>query len=51
LPLIDAAFAAGALGVDKVVELTRFATTDNEHELLPWAQRVSAGAIRSRGDR
>ncbi len=51
LPLIDAAFASGTVGIDKVVELTRFATTDTEADLLPWAERVSAGAIRSRGDR
>jgi hypothetical protein len=51
LPRIDEAFASGSLGVDKVVELCRFATPENEDRLVVWAQRVSAGAIRSRGDR
>ena len=51
LPVVSNAFASGALGVDKVVELCRFATVENEETLVVWAQRVSAGAIRSRGDR
>src|SRR5438067_1616926 len=50
LPLIAAAFSRGDLGVDKVVELTRFATPETEAELIPWAQRVSSGRIRHRGD-
>ena len=50
LPLISEAFACGELGVDKVVELTRFATPDTEGGLIPWASRVSPGAIRHRGD-
>jgi hypothetical protein len=51
LPAISAAFASGTLGVDKVVELCRFATPETEGALLAWAERVSAGAIRARGDR
>src|SRR5437763_2424576 len=50
LPLIAAAFSRGDLGVYKVVELTRFATPETEAELIPWAQRVSSGRIRHRGD-
>src|SRR5438034_1118137 len=49
LPLIDEAFTSGALGVDKVVELCRFATPETEETLLAWARRASAGAIRARG--
>jgi hypothetical protein len=51
LPRISAAFEAGALPLDKVVELTRFATANTEDRLLRWAQRVSGGAVRRRADR
>lgn len=51
LPVVDAAFRSGSLGVDKVVELCRFATPEDEEALVVWAKRVSAGAVRSRGDR
>ena len=50
LPAIAEAFSAGELGIDKVVELTRFATPATETDLLRWAQGVSCGAIRHRGD-
>ena len=50
LPHISEAFEAGVLGIDKVVELTRFATTETESRLISWAQGVSCGAIRRRGD-
>jgi hypothetical protein len=50
LPLISEAFTRGELGIDKVVELTRFATPETERRLIPWAQRVSCGAIRHKGD-
>jgi hypothetical protein len=50
LPRISEAFEAGVLGIDKVVELTRFATTETESRLISWAQGVSCGAIRRRGD-
>jgi Domain of unknown function (DUF222)/HNH endonuclease len=51
LPATAIAFARGRLGIDKVVELTRLATADNEADLLPWVERVSSGAIRARADR
>jgi hypothetical protein len=51
LPRISAAFGTCAIAIDKVVELTRFATPDTEDRLLRWAQRVSSGAIRRRADR
>ena len=50
LPLTSEAFGSGRLGVDKVVELTRFATAETEGGLLPWAERVAAGTIKSKGN-
>jgi len=50
LPRIASALESGELGIDKVVELCRFARPETEEGLLPWAYRVSAGAIRRRGD-
>jgi hypothetical protein len=50
LPAISEAFGGGELGIDKVVELTRFATPETEARLLRWAERVSGAAIRHRGD-
>ncbi len=50
LPLLSEAFASGELGVDKVVELARFATPETESRLIPWAMGVSVGAIRHKGD-
>ena len=50
LPRLSEALATGELGIDKVVELCRFATAETEVGLIRWAQRVSCGAIRHRGD-
>lgn len=47
---VASSFAKGELGMDKVVELTRFATADDEEALVDWAQNVAPGAIRRRGD-
>ena len=44
------AFAEGELGIDKVVELTRFATAATERRLVEWAKDVSCAAIRRRAD-
>src|SRR5436309_500096 len=41
LPRTSQALASGSLGMDKVVELTRFATAETEERLLRWAERVS----------
>jgi hypothetical protein len=49
-PLIRQAFERGDLSLDKVVELTRFATTETEEALVEWAQRVSAGRIRHKAE-
>ena len=50
LPATVDAFERGELGIDKVVELTRFAGFDDEDALVRWAQGVSSGAIRRIGD-
>jgi hypothetical protein len=50
LPRTAEALERGELGIDKVVELTRFATPENEARLIRWAKTVSSGAIRHRGD-
>ncbi|HXY71280.1 MAG TPA: DUF222 domain-containing protein [Actinomycetota bacterium] len=50
LPLTASGLESGELGIDKAVELCRFATPETEEGLLSWATRVSAGAIRRKGD-
>jgi hypothetical protein len=50
LPAVADALQRGELGVDKVVEITRFATPETEARLLRWARAVSSGAIRRRAD-
>lgn len=50
LPRLSEALARGELGIDKVVELCRFATPETEPELIRWGQEVACGAIRHRGD-
>jgi hypothetical protein len=50
LPLTSEALANGEISVDKVVELTRFATAETEEYLLEWARGVSAGRIRYKAD-
>jgi hypothetical protein len=51
LPLTSEALATGALCLDKILELARFATAETERKLITWAKRVSAAAIRRRADR
>jgi hypothetical protein len=50
LPRLSRAFVSGALGIDKVVELCRFATPEAEARLIYWAQEMSCATIRRRGD-
>lgn len=50
LPAISRALQDGVLSLDKVVELTRFATPYDEDELVAWASRVAPAAIRDKGD-
>lgn len=45
LPRIASSFTNGELAIDKVVELTPFATPDDEEPLLAWSQDVAPGAI------
>jgi hypothetical protein len=50
LPRIADALANGELGIDKVVELTRFATPESEGQLIGWAGDVTCATIRRRAD-
>jgi len=50
LPRTSEALDRGELGIDKVVELARFAAPDTEDGLVTWAQQVSAARIRREGD-
>jgi Domain of unknown function (DUF222)/HNH endonuclease len=50
LPATSEALESGELHLDKVVELTRFATPETESRLLVWAGGVSCGAIRRKAD-
>lgn len=50
LPRLSGAFSSGELGIDKVVELARFATAETEGRLIAWARRVSCTCIRRRAD-
>jgi hypothetical protein len=50
LPGVAEAFEGGALGLDKVVELCRFATPETETELIDWASDVTCASVRRRAD-
>lgn len=50
LPVISDAFARGAISLDKVLQLARFATAETERELLRYARRASLIALRRRAD-
>src|SRR5436190_11876958 len=50
LPGLAAAFSCGELGIDKVVELTRFAMPQTEAGLIAWARRVSGASVRRKAD-
>ena len=43
LPRVAEALGSGALRIDKVVELTRYATAETEASLVEWAQARSPG--------
>jgi Domain of unknown function (DUF222)/HNH endonuclease len=51
LPLLSGALETGVLGLDKTIELARFATSETEKKLISWARRVSPAAIRHKADR
>jgi Domain of unknown function (DUF222) len=46
---LSRAFSTGELGIDKVVELARFATFESEAGLIRWATFVSCAAVRRKG--
>lgn len=50
LPRLAESLACGELGLDKVVELGRFATPESEADLIRWAGGVSCATVRHRGD-
>lgn len=50
LPTISSAFAEGRIGVDKALQLARFATADTEGTLLSWALRVNCSTVRQKAD-
>jgi hypothetical protein len=50
LPCLAEALDRGELGIDKVVELARFAAPDTEAQLIRWAKDVTCATIRHRGD-
>jgi hypothetical protein len=50
LPAIVDALETGVLGIDKVVELCRFATPETEEELIGWATDATCATIRRRAD-
>lgn len=50
LPGIAAAFERGAIGLDKVLQLARFATPETERELLAYARRATLNALRRKAD-
>ena len=50
LPSLSRALERGQLGIDKVVELTRFANVITEAGLIDWARDVSCATVRRRAD-
>jgi len=50
LPKLGCALATGVLGLDKTLELARFATAATEGELIGWAREVSCATVRRRGE-
>jgi Domain of unknown function (DUF222)/HNH endonuclease len=50
LPLLAKALENGELGVDKVVQIARFAKPDTEAELIEWGKRVTVATIREKAD-
>ncbi len=50
LPRLSEALRSGQLGIDKVVELARFATAETESDLVSWANGVSVACVRRKAD-
>ncbi|HVF54142.1 MAG TPA: DUF222 domain-containing protein [Actinomycetota bacterium] len=51
LPCTSEAFSSGELSFDKMLDLVRIATPDNEEKLLRWAYGSTVSAVRKRADR
>ena len=51
LPHTAAALESGALSLDKVVELARFATPADESRWVRWAAKTTTGGVRDRADK
>lgn len=50
LPRLSEALETGELGLDKVLELCRFASPEREQGLISWAQEVSFATVRRKAD-
>ena len=50
LPQVRSALGSGALSIDKVLELSRYATPETERRLIAWAKRVTPATIRRAAD-
>ena len=50
LAQVRSALGSGALSIDKVLELSRFASPETEHRLVSWAKRVTPATIRRAAD-
>lgn len=50
LPLTSVEFERGQISLDKVLQLTRFASAETEKELLRYARRTSLNALRQKAD-
>jgi hypothetical protein len=50
LPGVAEALVEGSLSIDKVLELSRFATPETEDRLISWARRVTPATIRRKAD-
>jgi len=50
LPGVAEALIGGTLSIDKVLELSRFATPETEDRLISWARQVAPATIRRRAD-
>ena len=51
LQVIPQALRKGEIGLEKVVEMTRFVTPADEDRVLRWAKRASLTSVRNRADR
>jgi len=50
LPQVRSALGSGALSIDKVLELSRYATPETQRRLIAWAKRVTPATVRRAAD-